>query len=547
MRKLCNLTAILFAMMFCVFLALTAFADSTPLLKMSGVSVKVPDVTGKSGIRFKITVDKTALTDVEIVEEGAILIALEALEDKPFTLDTMGVQKIGAGNEYYSETESCYEYIALMNHVPVYKFKTPICARGYIRYSTNRGEIKTVYSNTVTETIYSIAGKVLLSGEEKEETKMAVKTFITDAYDSYMTREENNPEKLLTITSPKAGETVYPYIYHAKKYLEHLEEGKDKGVLYYLQMAGYPKHYYEGIEVKWENGYENTVSYTVTYATKPDFSDALSVNTADTSVSLYNLYKATDYYVKVTANLSDGTSFTALSSFKTTELGPRTIRLDGAYNVRDIGGYMTPNGRTMQGLIYRGGQLNGTYNNGTVYNIELTESGKYVAEKLLKIKTDMDHRSKSENSVGGITESPIPGAELKFIPTGAYNISGNPENYRKVFSALADINNYPIYFHCQGGADRTGTVAYLLNALLGVGETDLRRDYEFTSFSLYGWRAIDSQSYIAKEDYHFFDTLNSQKGDTLAEKTENWLLSIGVTEEEIKNIKSIMLTGKEAE
>ena len=41
----------------------------------------------------------------------------------------------------------------------------------------------------------------------------------------------------------------------------------------------------------------------------------------------------------------------------------------------------------------------------------------------------------------------------------------------------------PVYFHCIYGADRTGTLAFLLESLLGVGENELAKDYELTSFS----------------------------------------------------------------
>ena len=40
----------------------------------------------------------------------------------------------------------------------------------------------------------------------------------------------------------------------------------------------------------------------------------------------------------------------------------------------------------------------------------------------------------------------------------------------------------PVYFHCKTGADRTGTLAFLIESLLGVTETDKSIDFELTSF-----------------------------------------------------------------
>jgi len=120
---------------------------------------------------------------------------------------------------------------------------------------------------------------------------------------------------------------------------------------------------------------------------------------------------------------------------------------------------------------------------------------------------------------------------------GAFDLK---ENFRKVFSLMADKSNYPMYFHCTGGADRTGTVAFLVNALLGVSEVDLIHDYEFTTFSIYGQRNTQQGEYSGYFQ-DFITRLKSFDGDTLAEKTENYMLSIGVTETEIYNIRAIML------
>ncbi len=52
---------------------------------------------------------------------------------------------------------------------------------------------------------------------------------------------------------------------------------------------------------------------------------------------------------------------------------------------------------------------------------------------------------------------------------------------------MADRENYPIYLHCTYGNDRTGTICYLLEALLGVRDEDLLKEYRL-SVTYYGRR-----------------------------------------------------------
>ena len=41
----------------------------------------------------------------------------------------------------------------------------------------------------------------------------------------------------------------------------------------------------------------------------------------------------------------------------------------------------------------------------------------------------------------------------------------------------------PVYFHCSVGADRTGSIAFLIGALCGMSEDQLAKEFELTSFS----------------------------------------------------------------
>lgn len=294
----------------------------------------------------------------------------------------------------------------------------------------------------------------------------------------------------------------------------------------------------KGYTVRWRNTYDGVSSCKVEYSESEDFADSVfeDVVVGDNECVLYNLKKATTYYLRVVI-VADGEEKTSDPiSFGVRDLGPRVMKIDGIHNVRDLGGYVTPEGRTVQGIIYRGGALSPE----SYYpNVGLTDAGKAYMKDTLKIKTDFDLRNAAQNN--GLTTSPLTGATLEYYNADGYDTGiANKETYRKIFAALSDENRYPVYLHCTGGADRTGTVSFLLNALLGVSETDLVKDYEYTSFSIYGER----NSKGGEPAYRFAElvaAIKAYSGETLAEKTEKYLLSTGVTETQIYNIRAIML------
>lgn len=286
----------------------------------------------------------------------------------------------------------------------------------------------------------------------------------------------------------------------------------------------------EGVIISWECEKEVT-EFLVEYATDRRYSDGISVVTTQKQITVYNLYKATKYYLRVTAYNGEKKLGADSTTFETTDIGPRVMHVDGLYNVRDVGGYRTESGKTtLQGLAYRGCEMNG------VHDIRLTAAGDDTMSNVLCITHDMDLRDPSES--GGATESPISSAELTYYTLGAYQAAFREDTqvYRQVFAALAEPENYPVYIHCWGGADRTATVCFLLNALLGVPEEELIRDYEFTSFSIFGIRDAEASIYAFK---WFLEDLKEFEGNTLSQKTENYLLSIGVEQQQIENIRGI--------
>ncbi len=283
------------------------------------------------------------------------------------------------------------------------------------------------------------------------------------------------------------------------------------------------------MEVIFNNIPDVTVSeYKVYVSKKADLSDARVLEfTSDQKIEIDYLEVNTKYYYKIMALPTDysvGGSFTTANT-------PRILNIDGIYNVRDIGGWKTVDGKVIrQGLLYRGTELDGQVNS----DYTLTEKGKNVMLNILNIKFDMDLRYPTDNkfNVNALGNS----VTRKYYQVSAYDeifTAQGKETTRVVFADLAKPENYPIYMHCTHGADRAGTMCYLLEALLGLSEENLEREYELST--LY-------YTHISRD---LLSTLKAglmrYEGNNLQQKTENYLLSIGVTKDEIKTIKDIFL------
>lgn len=272
--------------------------------------------------------------------------------------------------------------------------------------------------------------------------------------------------------------------------------------------------------------------FTVEIAEDDTFSSAweytLDVSARD--LELYNLKTGTKYYYRINVHFTNSVVSSACGSFETAA-SPRVLTIGGIRNARDIGGWTTVDGKTVkQGLLYRGTELEGSVE----AKYTLTDEGRQVMLDYLGIKMDMDLRWASQNTLG----VDALGEDIKHIYFGVESytnifIDDYTEAVRNVFSELAKEENYPIYMHCTHGRDRTGTISCLLEALLGVEEADIWRDYHLSALES---KYMDNIAFGS-----FMLALKNQPGETLQDKTQTYLLSIGVTEVEIASIRAIYL------
>ncbi|MCI7020774.1 MAG: tyrosine-protein phosphatase [Clostridiales bacterium] len=203
-----------------------------------------------------------------------------------------------------------------------------------------------------------------------------------------------------------------------------------------------------------------------------------------------------------------------------------------ATNVRDIGGWVCDGGRVKYGKLFRGGLLD--------------ETDRPVLVDQLRIKHDLDLRSKADND--GATSSPLGNDVIYTVADNAvwYTLSGRDEEWsiilRTIFDAVA--KNEPIIFHCAAGADRTGTVACILEAILGVSQSDVDKDFELTSFAI----SPNARRRIDDDWKNLIGEITAiPTGSTFRDKVVNWVGSLGFTNDDLNNFRKSMIDGSPAD
>lgn len=220
----------------------------------------------------------------------------------------------------------------------------------------------------------------------------------------------------------------------------------------------------------------------------------------------------------------------------------RWYHVEGMRNVRDIGGW---NGLP-EGRAFRGSEPDCLPNPDPkkYHGLNVTPRGLETVKNVLGIKTDLDLRARSECPTPDISAL---GVRLVRVPIGSYmNAFTNPAGYAKALRVFADPSNFPVYFHCWGGADRTGTLAFLLQGLCGVSEADLSIDYELTSFAaIFGRRTRAGMKHFPFPQ--FVERLKTYPGGTLSAKIASYMeTTLGLSRDEISSIRRNLLCGRSA-
>jgi hypothetical protein len=293
------------------------------------------------------------------------------------------------------------------------------------------------------------------------------------------------------------------------------------------------------VQFIWDPVGDSDTRYELSVSRSPDLADAIVIdNLTECQEDVYHLYLDTQYFWRIRA-LDNAAAESAIHSFTTSAQTPRWIHVEGATNVRDLGGWPLADGNGMvrQGLIYRGSELN--------IRLPVGDDSLAYMENKLGIRTDLDFRGSSETASPALDEANVDWVNIPIAPYDSIAEESMAEPYRAIFEVLATPDRYPIYLHCVGGADRAGTVALLINGLLGVSTADLITDYELTSLAIWGERSGNAIDFINL--LRALGDFGSLQGDDAREAVSAYLSHIGVSEMEMEMIRRIMIEPLEEE
>ncbi|MBB6730758.1 tyrosine-protein phosphatase [Cohnella zeiphila] len=235
----------------------------------------------------------------------------------------------------------------------------------------------------------------------------------------------------------------------------------------------------------------------------------------------------------------------------------RRIRMEGASNVRDLGGYPTSFGRHVRrGVFFRADSLH-----------RLTERDQEeLVGRGVRSVIDLRHARELQESENVFASS----GRLAYHNVSLFNPADTAttdlgrlgdlyvdmlENRRqpllRVFELLSADPREAVLFHCAAGKDRTGVIAALLLELAGVAHEVIVADYAMTAACLTPLmeelRRTRPESVSAELYERFLGAEPEEMEKMLAhlagryDGAEEYLMSIGLAPEQVEGLKKKLL------
>lgn len=299
------------------------------------------------------------------------------------------------------------------------------------------------------------------------------------------------------------------------------------------------------VKISWEGK-----AASLRISTSPDLSGYKEIKIDASPASIYNLVPGERYFYSVVAG--DGS---VLHESCVIPKGPMRMINGVTKNMRDLGGWKAGDKTIQYGKLYRGARVD---------DIQSSPAAKDIFLNDLGVDIDLDLRGLPPGNQGGSGEKnpwrsddPIQYVNIQLwhyfhhqaiqYPVPEISEGESSDVYQSTIRTIIGWlkEGKVIYFHCHGGSDRTGTLAFLIEGLLGVSEEDLSKDYEVTYYSGSNRKRNSGTGWFYKPMIKYIrtfapqGTINDQV--TAWAKTRHSESTDPLTDNEIQELKLLLL------
>ena len=255
-----------------------------------------------------------------------------------------------------------------------------------------------------------------------------------------------------------------------------------------------------------------------------------------------------------------------MSAAQLPEIDPRrAVPVEGAYNVRDLGGYETRDGRTTRwGKYLRADTL-----------MNLTSAGvqtlvDYGVRNIIDLRRSNDLQFRPSPFIGNeaVTywhqnmsgdmalegSEVIDGVEDQAERRGmvyCFILEQRKHILHQIFSILASPDGFPVLVHCNAGKDRAGISAAFVLSICGVPRETIIEDYGLTARYLVR-KYYENNPDVRPDEYTWLDYQNdvchpNSMSITLDHLDENYggvegyLRDTGITDDQLAAIREAMI------
>lgn len=240
---------------------------------------------------------------------------------------------------------------------------------------------------------------------------------------------------------------------------------------------------------------------------------------------------------------------------------PRHLELEGAANIRDLGGLETTDGRIVRtGRLLRSDSLH------RLTDADLETLGTFGITTVIDLRAEDEIRSNGPGplSTTGIRHLNFPITDIDAAPDSEPTMvdlylgmmQAAAAGFQDLFRTLAEADNLPAIVHCMAGKDRTGVAMALVLSTLGVPEETIVLDFALSEMNMQRLLELGRRAGLNISDVDIPPNWLEARPDTmqalLVAIADRWgsipgyLSRIGVEEEVRDRLRTVLLESPSA-